>query len=77
MLYQTNSYNQQIPGQKVKDNPIEEGVNPNYSPESNLPKNKKGAVDEWIAMERQKRRAIEELTKKQKEQEKIAKKEYK
>ena len=42
-----------------------------------LPKNKRGAVDEWVAMEQQKQRAIEALTHQRKEEEKAAKKLYK
>ena len=41
------------------------------------PKNKKGAVDEWVAMEQQKQRAIEALNQQKKEEEKAAKKQYK
>jgi hypothetical protein len=75
------------------ENPLERDINPPMNdpmPESNeslkedmgsakeyFPKNKKGAQDEWIAMEQQKQRAIEVLQKQQKEQEKIAKKIYK
>ena len=42
-----------------------------------LPKNKQGAIDEWIAMEQQKQRAIEAATRKQQEEVKAAKKVYK
>ena len=41
-----------------------------------LPKNKKGTVDEWLAVEQQKQRAIEALNLQQKEEEKAAKKVY-
>jgi len=52
-------------------------ASPEFKEGSVLPKNKKGAVDEWVAVEQQKHRAIEALNHQQKEEEKAAKKLYK
>ncbi len=42
-----------------------------------LPRNKLGAVDEWLAVEQQKQRAIQVYVQQQKDQAKAAKKLYK
>lgn len=57
--------------------PNEEGSPENQEQIREIPKNRSGAHDEWIAVEQQKQRAIEALNKKQKEQEKTMKKLYK
>lgn len=72
----------QVESAPIKD-PVPSSESPEAMPEqlynkgnSNevLPKNKLGAVDEWIAMEHQKKKAIEAINKQQKEQEKANKK---
>ena len=42
----------------------------------NLPKNKRGVVDEWISMEQQKQRAVEALLAQQREEKMKLKKKY-
>ncbi len=41
-----------------------------------LPRNKRGAVDEWLAIEQQKQRAVQVLVQQQQQEKKAAKKIY-